>query len=136
MRTHIPRLHLINHHQPPREKTIITLSPHGVLLSVVVLAAVCNSVVSMRACCHRLPIYVPDHHHAASLLFGQRYRDCFWCVCYRSHSKLCVQQMYYYDGILLLLLQEAAAAQQLWLRRPRLSHTQQTVAHRSQLYPR
>ena len=57
-------------------------------------------------------IYVPDHHHAASPLFGQRYRDCFWCVCYRSHSKLCVQQMYYYDGILLLLLQEAAAAQQ------------------------
>ena len=62
---------------PTRKKSIATLSPHGVLLSVVVLAAVCNSVVTMRACCHRLLIYVPDHHHAAPLLFGQRYRDCF-----------------------------------------------------------
>ena len=81
-------------HQPSptatRKKAIITLSPHGVLLSVVVLAAACNSVETTRACCHRLPFYVPDHHHAASLLFGQRYRDCFWYVCYRSHSKLCV----------------------------------------------
>ena len=79
-------------HQPSPTATrtaIIALSPHGVLLSVV-LAAACNSVVPMRACCHRLPIYVPDHHHAASLLFGQRYRDFFMYACYRSHSKLCV----------------------------------------------
>ena len=102
-------------HQPSptatRKKAIITLSPHGVLLSVVVLAAACNSVVTMRACCHRLPIYVPDHHHAASLLFGQRYRDCFWYACYRFHSIFFVcNRCMYYDGILLLLLQQAAAA--------------------------
>ena len=37
---------------------------------VVVLAAVaCDSVVTACACCHRLPISVPDHHHAATLLF-------------------------------------------------------------------
>ena len=80
-------------HQPlsttMRKKATTTLSPHGVVLSVV-RAAACNSVIIIRACCHRLPIYVPDHHHGASLLFGQRYRDCFWYVCYRSHSKLCV----------------------------------------------
>ena len=78
---------ITNRHE---KKAIITLSPQGVLLSVVVLATACNSAVTMRACCHRLLTYVPDHHHAASLLFGQRYRDCFLYVCYRSHSKLCV----------------------------------------------
>ena len=67
-------------HQPSPTATrtaIIALSPHGVLLSVVVLAATCSSVVTIRACCHRLHIYVPDHQYAASLLFGQRFRDCF-----------------------------------------------------------
>ena len=71
-------------HQPSPSATrrkLTTLSPHGVLLSFVVLAAACNSVVTTRACCRRLPIYVPDHHHAASLLCGQRYRDYFWYVC-------------------------------------------------------
>ena len=47
---------------------------------VVLAAASCNSVVTTHACCDRLPIHVPDHHHAASLLFGQRCRDCFWYV--------------------------------------------------------
>ena len=75
----------------PTATRTTTLTVCSALLSVVVLAAAeCDSVVTTRACCHRLPIYVPDHHHAASLLFGQRFRDCFWYVCYRSHSKLCV----------------------------------------------
>ena len=37
---------------------------------VVLAAAVCDSIVTARACCHGLPISVPDHHHAASLLFS------------------------------------------------------------------
>ena len=43
----------------------------GVLVSVVAVlaAAACDSVAATRACCHRLPFHVPDHHHAASLLF-------------------------------------------------------------------
>ena len=43
----------------------------GVLVSVVAVlaAAACDSVVTTRACCHILPFSVPDHHHAASLLF-------------------------------------------------------------------
>ena len=67
----------MHHDHPPREK--LTLC--RVLMSVVVVlaAAACDSVV--RACCHRLPIHVHDHHHAPSLLLGQRCRDCFWYVC-------------------------------------------------------
>ena len=92
VQTHVPRLHCINRDQPPREENaVITLSPPSVLLSVVALAAACNSGITKRACCHCLPIYVPDHHHAASLLFGQCCRDCIWCACYRSHCKICVQ---------------------------------------------
>ena len=65
----------------PVAATRKTIPLCSVLQSVVVLAAAaCDSVVTTRACSHRLPIYVPDHHHAASLLFGQRCRDCFWYV--------------------------------------------------------
>ena len=56
-------------------------------------------------------IYVPDHHHAASLLFAQRYRDCFWYyVTDPILNFVRKQQMCVHDGILRLLLQQAAAA--------------------------
>ena len=67
-------------------RTLTILSPHGVLLSVVVLAAACISVVTKRACCHRLPIYVPDYHHAAFLLFGQLYRIFFGMYALRRYT--------------------------------------------------
>ena len=58
----------------PTATRTTTLTVCSALLSVVVLAAAeCDSVVTTRACCHRLPIY--DHHHAPSLLF--RCRKCF-----------------------------------------------------------
>ena len=56
------------------EKKANPLCSGGVLVSVVVVAvlaaAACDSVAATRACCHRLPVSVPDHHHAASLLFS------------------------------------------------------------------
>ena len=79
VRTHIPRLHRTNHHQPPPEK--LTLS----LLQQCSSGRCCAGSSSVRfgsnyAYSHRLPTYVPDHHHAVSLLFGQRCRNCFWYV--------------------------------------------------------
>ena len=63
--------------------TAPTITPHqtktsplcsGVLVSVVAVLAVLaaaayDSVATTRACCHSWPFSVPDHHHAASLLF-------------------------------------------------------------------
>ena len=56
----------------------------AVFLSVaVVLAAACDSVVTTtRACCHRLPIYVRDHHRAAYLLFCSG--SAAWCLVYQT----------------------------------------------------
>ena len=54
-----------------RKKLDPLYSGGGVLVSVVAVlaAAACDSVVTTRACCHSWPFSVPDHHHAASLLF-------------------------------------------------------------------
>ena len=84
-------------------------------MSVVVAvqaAAACDSVVTARACCHSLPFSVPDHRHAASLLFcsGNAAGIVFgmllpipllWCV---------KKEINRYDGTPLLLLQAAASS--------------------------
>ena len=58
---------ITNRHE---KKLTNPLCSGGVLVSVVAVlaAAACDSVAT-RACCHRLPFSVPDHQHAASLLF-------------------------------------------------------------------
>ena len=53
------------------EKKANPLCSGGVVSVVVAVqaAAACDSGVTTRACCHSLPFSVPDHRHAASLLF-------------------------------------------------------------------
>ena len=68
VRAHITRLHrtITNRH-----KKKLTLSCSSLVSVLVVLTAVASdSVVTTRACCHRLSIAISDHHHAAYLLFS------------------------------------------------------------------
>ena len=69
VRAHISKLHrtITNRHK----KKANPLSCSFLVPVVVVLtAAASDSVVTSRACCHRLPIAIPDHHHVAYLLFS------------------------------------------------------------------
>ena len=59
-----------HHPQPPQEKSQPSLCSFLESIAVVLAAAACYSIVTTRACCHRLPIFLPNHHHAASLLFS------------------------------------------------------------------
>ena len=82
----------LHHPQPPREK----LTPSLQRSSISCCCAGGSSVrFSSNYACWLSPfayLCTPDHHHAASLLFGQRCRDCFWFLvcCYRFRSKVCV----------------------------------------------
>ena len=62
VRAHLARLHrtITNRHKR-KAKTLVSV--------VVLAAAAFVSIATTRACCHRFPISVPDHYHAAFLLF-------------------------------------------------------------------
>ena len=67
VRAHIARLHrtITNRHK----RKANPLCSFLVSVVVVLAAAACDSRVTTRACCHHLPISVPDRHHAVSLRF-------------------------------------------------------------------
>ena len=113
MRTHIPRLHRINHHQPPREKSYN--NP---------LSARCSSV----SCCAGSSVQFSSNYACVLSPFAYLYATittqrlcCSGSVTgvilgiyvtdpiLNFVTDLCTTRMCY-DGILLLLLQQAAAA--------------------------